>query len=211
VSALKERLTRRLARLATDAVTRRPWLWRLFRGPLRIRFGQLAPHWERLQGPDSLVPFEAALAGVGPVRGRVLDLGTGTGRAAFSLARRFPEAEILGVDLAPEMIEEARRRVPPEFAGRVGFETADGARLPYEDGAFQLVGLANAIPFWDELARVVAPGGAAVFGWSSGAATPIYVAPERVRRELGARGFTEFADFSAGRGHALLARKGGRA
>jgi hypothetical protein len=63
------------------------------------------------------------------------------------------------------------------------------------------------IPFFDELARVTAPGGAVVFSFSGGAATPIYVAPARLREELGSRGFTDFADFAAGQGTALVARK----
>ncbi len=63
------------------------------------------------------------------------------------------------------------------------------------------------IPFFDELARVVAPGGAVIFGFSGGAGTPIYVPFERLRRELGARSFAHFAEFSNGRGMALLARK----
>jgi len=62
------------------------------------------------------------------------------------------------------------------------------------------------IPFFDELARVVAPGGHVLFGFSAGPETPIWVPPERLREELGARGFTDFADFEAGGGTALLAR-----
>ena len=54
------------------------------------------------------------------------------------------------------------------------------------------------IPFFDELARVLAPGGCALFAFSVGAETPIYVPPERLRAELAARGFTDFADFAAG-------------
>ena len=57
------------------------------------------------------------------------------------------------------MVEQARQRTPPELAERVRFEQADAAQLPFEDGAFDLVQLANMIPFFDELARVTAPGG----------------------------------------------------
>jgi SAM-dependent methyltransferase len=114
---------------------------------------------------------------------------------------------VLGVDLSPEMIEQARRHLAAELASRVRFEVADAARLPYADSAFDLVVLANMIPFFDELARVVAPGGRLVFGFSSGERTPIYVPPERLRSELARRGFAEFADFSAAGGTAFLARK----
>ena len=141
------------------------------------------------------------------VIGAPLDLGTGTGEAALLVAGRFPDAEVVGVDLADAMVEEARRKAPPELRGRVSFERADASRLPFEDGAFDLVLLANMIPFFDELARVTAPGGTAVFSFSLGPETPIYVPRERLRSELARRGFSEFADFSAGAGTALVARK----
>jgi hypothetical protein len=63
------------------------------------------------------------------------------------------------------------------------------------------------IPFFDELARVVAPGGRLVFGFSSGERTPIYVPPERLRSDLSRRGFGEFAEFAASGGISFLARK----
>jgi hypothetical protein len=53
----------------------------------------------------------------------------------------------------------------------------------------------------------VAPGGTALFAFSLGPQTPIYVPVERLRSELGRRGFSEFAEFSAGAGTALVARR----
>jgi SAM-dependent methyltransferase len=199
-------LGQRLARFTTDVVVRRPVLWRLFRGPLRRMFDRIAPRWDTMRSPAGLAAFELALEEVQPPR-RVLDLGTGTGSAALVLARWFPEAEIVGVDLSPRMIDEAQRKLPPELAGRVRFEVGDAEHLPYEDGSFDLVTLANAIPFFDELARLVAPGGAVLFSASLGAGTPIYVPPERLEAELRRRGFAEFAQFSAPPASALFARK----
>jgi SAM-dependent methyltransferase len=205
----RDRLTaslgRRFARLATDAVVRRPGLWRLFRGALRRQFDRLGPQWDEIIQTDHLAAFERALEQVEPPPRRVLDLGTGTGAAALAAARRFPEAEVVGIDLAASMIAEARRKTD-----RVRFEVGDAAALPFEDGAFDLVTHANMIPFFDELARVVAPGGYVVFGFSGGSETPIYVEPSRLRGELERRGFTHFAELEAGRGTAFLARKGER-
>ena len=116
---------------------------------------------------------------------------------------------MVGADLSDRMIDEARRKIPPELEGRVRFEVADASRLPYPDGSFALVAHMNMIPFFDELARVTAPGGAALFSFSGGAGTPIYVPPERLRAELAQRGFAEFADFAAGNGTSMVARKGG--
>lgn len=201
-------LGRRFARMTTEAVVRRPLLWQLFRRPLRFQFERLAPVWDAMRDPAHLAAYEAAITAVPIEPRRALDLGTGTGDGAFALARRFPDAEIVGADISPRMLSEARRKTPPELAGRVRFVEADAAKLPFGDGAFELVALANMIPFFDELARVLAPGGWLVQAFSIGPETPIYVPPERLHRELAARGFSEFADFSAGRGSALAARLG---
>ena len=204
---LSASLGRRFARVATNAVVRRPGVWRLFRGALRRQFDRLAPQWDEIIQPDHLAAFERALEEVQPAPRRALDLGTGTGAAALAVARRFPEAEVVGIDLADSMIAAARRKAGPELADRVRFEVGDAAALPFEDGAFDLVTHANMIPFFDELARVVAPGGYVVFGFSGGSETPIYVDPSRLRGELERRGFTHFAELAAGRGTAFLARK----
>ena len=199
--SLREDLGRRFARIVTNQVVRRPAAWRLFRRPLTRMFDRIAPTWDEYRRPDSLAPVEAALDGL-PAPERALDLGTGTGAVALVVAERFPDADVTGVDLAPRMIEEARRK-----GSRVRFEVADAQRLPYEDGGFDLVTLGNMIPFFDELARVTAPGGHVVFAWSGGPGTPIYVPPETLRGELGKRGFVDFAEISAGEGDAVVARK----
>jgi ubiquinone/menaquinone biosynthesis C-methylase UbiE len=207
LAGIEQRLGRKFARLATNAVVERPKLWRFFRGPIRKQFDRLAPRWDAMRSEDAFAALDQALATIASPPGRILDLGTGTGLAAFLLARRFPEAQVVGVDVAERMVAIAREHTPPELAGRVRLEQADAARLPFENGAFELVALANMIPFFDELGRVTAPGGRVVFSFSAGPETPIWVPPERLRSELEPLGFVEFADFQAGGGTALLARK----
>jgi ubiquinone/menaquinone biosynthesis C-methylase UbiE len=205
---LEADLGRRFARLTTNAVVARPRLWRLFRRLTRAQFDRLAPAWTGMRSADAFAALEQALDALSEPPRRALDLGTGTGLAAFAVARRFPEAELVGVDLADRMVAEARDATPAELADRVTFQTGDAEHLPFADGTFELVTLANMIPFFDELARVVTPRGHVVFSFSSGPQTPIWVPADRLRRELEQRGFADFADFEAGAGTALLARKG---
>lgn len=202
---------RRFARFATSTAVRSPRLWLLVRPLLRKQFDGLAPVWDSMRDDLTFAPYEAALDAVDPSPSRVLDLGTGTGAGAFTTARRFPGAEVVGADIADRMLDVARAKTPPDLAGRVRFEHADASALPYGDGSFDLVAHANMIPFFDELARVLKPEGQTLFAFSGGAGTPIYVPAEKLRSELARRGFTDFAEFSAGRGTALLARKGERA
>jgi SAM-dependent methyltransferase len=200
-------LGRRFARVVTRVILRRPTLWPLFRGLLRLQFEHLAPHWDSLRPPDHLAAYEAALESVGVAPARALDLGTGTGAGAFAIARRFPAARVVGVDLAERMLAEARSKTPLELAGRVEFAVADASALPFPDGEFELIGMGNMFAFWDELARVTAPGGHVLFAFSHGPQTPMYVPFPRAREELARRDFVEFAEFGTGEGTALLARK----
>src|SRR5205814_6366757 len=82
-------LTQRFCRLTTDLVVRQPRLWSLLRRPMRVIFDRLAPQWDEIRSSaDAYAPYEAALERVEPPK-RALDLGTGTGGAAFLIARRF--------------------------------------------------------------------------------------------------------------------------
>lgn len=193
--------------MTTRIVVARPALWRLFRRPIRRQFGSLASSWEGRIGPEGLVPLGAALDRLAEPPSKVLDLGTGTGSAARIVAKRFPGAEVVGADLAPEMVEHARRLLPEELAGRVTFEVADGASLPFPDGAFDLVVLQNVIPFFEELARVVKPDGRVIFAFSRGAETPIWVPPDKLRARLGEVGFGNVEELAAGTGTAVLAAR----
>lgn len=193
-------------RRVTALVVRRQWMWPLLRSALRSRFDELAPTWETRIGAGHLAALERALDDL-PAPRRVLDVGTGTGAAAKALARRFPGAEVVGVDLSPRMLEEARARLPEELRDRIRFEVGDAAALAHEEGAFELVTLSSAIPFFRELARVIPPGGHVVISYSLGAQTPAYVPPETLRRELVAHGFAEFAEFSAPPATALRATR----
>jgi ubiquinone/menaquinone biosynthesis C-methylase UbiE len=166
----------RFARLATDVVIRRPTLWPLFRRLTERTFDRVAPQWDSMRGPDSLAPFEAALDAVDAPVTDVLDLGTGTGSGAAIVVRRFPDARVVGVDLSEEMLERARVNVPG-----AEFRRADASSLPFPDESFDLVAHANMIPFFDEVARVLRRGGTALFAFSIGDQTPIYVTPERLR------------------------------
>jgi SAM-dependent methyltransferase len=170
----------------TNAVVRWPRLWPVFRPLMRRQFDRVAPVWDSMRMGDTLAPYEAALGRIpGPVQ-RALDVGTGTGAGARTIRERFPTADVMGLDVSPAMIAEARRLVPDAT-----FVEGDAAKLPFDDASFDLAAHSNMIPFPDETA-------------------PIWVEPDRMRRELERRGFTDFAEIAAGRGVAVVARRPGR-
>lgn len=200
-------LGKRYARFATRVAVSHPRLWPLVRAPLRWNFDYIAPIWDACRAGGDTSPLEAALAAVGRTPQRILDLGTGTGFAARWLAGRFPDAEIVGADLSPAMVAEARRLTPPELAGRIRYEEGDAASLPFGDGEFDLVVLVNMIPFARELGRVTSRDGAVAITFTSGAETPIYAPPERLRRALTAAGFASVDELDTGAAATLLARR----
>lgn len=65
-----------------------------------------------------------------PVRLRVLDVGTGTGRAAIGLARAG--LDVIGLDASAEMLAVARRRAT-DAGVVVQFDVADAHALPIAD------------------------------------------------------------------------------
>jgi trans-aconitate 2-methyltransferase len=69
------------------------------------------------------------------------DLGCGPGNSTRVLARRFPEAQIIGVDNSAAMIEQARRELPT-----IRFEQADAATWTADDPADVI--LSNATFQW---------------------------------------------------------------
>jgi SAM-dependent methyltransferase len=110
---------------------------------------------------------DGPLAGV---RGLVLDLCCGFGRHSFALAERGHA--VIGLDLSFDLLRAARE-LPggaPALAGRL--TRGDMRRLPFEDAAFgAVVNLFSSFGYLgegadaevlDEVARVLAPGGAFV-------------------------------------------------
>jgi demethylmenaquinone methyltransferase / 2-methoxy-6-polyprenyl-1,4-benzoquinol methylase len=115
-----------------------------------LSFGQ-DPRWRR---------FLVSRVDVGP-RATVLDVATGTGAVARELVARRG-CKVVALDQSPEMLAEARRRVPD------GVTLVEGRaeKLPFPDAAFDALTFTYLLRYVDdpgatlqELARVVRPGG----------------------------------------------------
>jgi len=141
----------------------------LDRGQVRRAFGRAAARYvehavlqrevgerlrERLDGYPDLAPR------------RILDVGCGPGVALAPLAQRFPEAEIVALDLALPMLQFAAIDAP--VAAR--FVCADAQALPLADASVDLVHSSLCLQWCDdpglalaEFARVLRPGGVLLF------------------------------------------------
>jgi demethylmenaquinone methyltransferase / 2-methoxy-6-polyprenyl-1,4-benzoquinol methylase len=115
-----------------------------------LSFGQ-DPRWRS---------FLVSRIDAGP-RDTVLDVATGTGAVARELLAR-KRCTVVGLDQSPEMLAEARRRLPESVTLLEGRAEA----LPFPDGAFDALTFTYLLRYVDdpaavlrELARVVRPGG----------------------------------------------------
>ena len=197
-----------IGRTINSMVVRFPFTWRLARGPVSRYFNGLAPGWDERTQADSprfVAPLGAALDFVEVAPGRVLDVGTGTGAAAFFLAERFSEAEVVGIDVSPEMIAQASAKAA-ERDSRVRFLVADAA--DFEDEAFDLITMLNMPPFFEPLAALLAPGGYAVNVSSFGSRTPFFTPDAVLERGFGRHGFETVKVGRIGSGSYFVARKG---
>jgi ubiquinone/menaquinone biosynthesis C-methylase UbiE len=130
---------------------------------VRQRFAASAPELAKLEESRREAVRERIRRFVDP-RGdeRVLDLGTGTGALAFAIAPLV--REVVGVDVVPEMLAEAKRR-GAEFPN-VSFVEGDISSLPPGLGSFDLTACVRTLHHVArpelvaaELTRATLPGG----------------------------------------------------
>jgi len=199
-----------MGRALNALVARVPVSWPLVRVLMRRFFDREAPTWgDRIDRSSAsyLAPLAAGLLHAPPRPERVLDLGTGTGDAALLLAREYPNASVRGVDLSPEMVRRAQKRIGLDPEGRVAFRVADAAQLPYDDGSFDLVAQLNTPPFYRQTARVLRPGGHFVIAASWGPATPFYTPEPVLRRGFERAGLETVTAGEAAEGTYFVARR----
>jgi ubiquinone/menaquinone biosynthesis C-methylase UbiE len=130
-------------------------------------YSRSAPMYDQTAGMTYLGALWKLLPRVRvPPQPSILDVGCGTGINLLEAARTLgPAKRLVGVDLAPGMIEEARKKAT--LAGvPATFMIGDAEHLQLEDEAFDLV-ICNSVYHWfpnrqhavAELARVLKPGG----------------------------------------------------
>src|ERR1700761_9241516 len=98
-----------------------------------------------------------------PAGTRVLDIATGTGNLAIPLARSG--CVVTGVDIAPNLLEQAHERAAAENL-TIQFDEGDAEALPYADASFDAIVTMFGAMFAprpelvaQECARVLKPGG----------------------------------------------------
>jgi ubiquinone/menaquinone biosynthesis C-methylase UbiE len=116
-------------------------------------------------------PYRRILSAAGiTAQDRVLDLGCGIGNILIALAERIDFIQpAIGVDVSPELIRIGEREIARAgLHDRIGLQVAPATRLPFEDGAFDVVLTSHVLKHLDdeallasfrEVVRVLRPGG----------------------------------------------------
>lgn len=120
-----------------------------------------ATRWLFLFGRGRIVD---RLATACPSPSHLVEIGCGTGHTLCGLAKRFPSAQITGIDLSPDMLAIARRKTA-RFGARVSLRQEvqrDSLEEGY-DGVLFSYSLSMMNPGWDRVldsaVEALAPGG----------------------------------------------------
>jgi len=133
-------------------------------GAVRTAYRRWAPFYDYTFGAVSTAGRRHAVDMINKSQGRVLEVGVGTGLSLPSYAKHL---DIVGIDIAPEMLEKARQRVASGNLDNVsGLHEMDAGNLAFPDASFDTVVamyvitvVPNPEQVMRELARVVKPGG----------------------------------------------------
>ena len=133
------------------------------------RFRRQGADWDEMRALDLPAgAVEAALVALIPdPAGRLLDIGTGTGRVLELLGPRVREG--VGIDASKAMLALARARLARAELPHCSVRLADMYRLPVADAAFDVAVLQMVLHYAEqpdavlaEAARVLRPGGALI-------------------------------------------------
>jgi demethylmenaquinone methyltransferase / 2-methoxy-6-polyprenyl-1,4-benzoquinol methylase len=145
----------------------------------RLMTGGMDRRWRRFAAERiALAPGQMAL-----------DIGTGTGDLAIAIAAASaPDARVVGIDFAPEMLAIGQRKLDRlGLNGRVELRRGDGERLAFADNAFDACGSAWVVRnltapehAFREMLRVVRHGGHVVCLEMSHPYNPLFAAAFRL-------------------------------
>ena len=98
----------------------------------------------------------------------IVDIGCGTGSALRALQKTYPRAQVHAVDIASEMLQQARGQY--RLLSRKRLVVADLEQLPFAERSFDLVFSSLALPWCSdlkaalkEMARIARPGALLLF------------------------------------------------
>ncbi len=139
----------------------------------RILEPEVMDTWEESIAYDAMdftevnAAFAEQAVALGPIAGRILDIGTGPARIPVLMAQLRSQWQIVGIDLSRNMLKLGDRHVQISgLSDRIQLELIDAKQMPYADASFDFV-VSNSIVHhlpdpllcWREIRRILKPNG----------------------------------------------------
>jgi demethylmenaquinone methyltransferase/2-methoxy-6-polyprenyl-1,4-benzoquinol methylase len=143
--------------------------------PIATMFDRISPKYDALNhllsfNIDKVWRKKTAKAVAKSQPKTILDLATGTADLALALAKRNPQAHIIGMDISEKMLDIGKAKVAQrKMESQIELRLGDAAELPFESHRFDAVTVAFGVRNFEdlgkglsEISRVLKPGGRAI-------------------------------------------------
>ena len=143
--------------------------------PIAAMFDRISPKYDALNhllslNIDKVWRRKTAKAVSRSCPKTILDLATGTADLAIAMAKRNPQARIIGIDISEKMLEIGKAKIREQnLENQIELQLGDAASLPFEGGRFDVVSVAFGVRNFEdrekglsEIHRVLKSGGEAV-------------------------------------------------
>ena len=140
--------------------------------PIATMFDRISPKYDAINhllsfNMDKVWRRRIAKAVVKSHPSTILDLATGTADLAIALAKRNPQAHIVGMDISEKMLEIGKEKVTKRgLENQIDLRAGDAAALPFEGNTFDAVMVAFGVRNFEnldkglsEIHRVMKPDG----------------------------------------------------
>jgi demethylmenaquinone methyltransferase/2-methoxy-6-polyprenyl-1,4-benzoquinol methylase len=125
--------------------------------PIAVMFDRISPKYDRLNhllsfNIDKVWRRKTAKAVAKAQPKTVLDLATGTADLAMAVARRNPQAHIIGMDISEKMLDIGRAKVVQQkMDEQIELCLGNAAALPFDDNTFDTVTVAFGVRNFEDL------------------------------------------------------------
>ena len=125
--------------------------------PIAAMFDRISPKYDALNhllslNIDKVWRRKAAKTATKKQPNAILDLATGTGDLAIALAKRNPQAHIIGMDISEKMLDIGKAKVAQQMMeNQIELGLGDAASLPFEGDSFDAVTVAFGVRNFENL------------------------------------------------------------
>jgi ubiquinone/menaquinone biosynthesis C-methylase UbiE len=83
-------------------------------------------------------------------QGTLVDLGCGSGNLIVQIAQKLPSLNLIGLDIASEILEFAKKRaVEKKVAERIEFKLGNAGKMPFEDNSIDFLVSTLSLHHWE--------------------------------------------------------------